>query len=413
MNAPPIRDMIVEHRADESDARHVKLGASPTTEPDVLIDLAHDPSVTVRAALALNPAAPAQANDILATDRDEKVRLLLARKLAALLPSLSAADQAQLYQETWETLSLLAADEATRVRAIIADAIKDLADVPHDLILRLAYDTEVSVYEPVIRLSPLLTTDDLIALIVRAPSVGTVRAVACRANLGPTVSDAIAATSDTVAIRALLANHSAQIREATVDALVAQSVDHPDWHEPLVRRPSLPPRTARLLAELVATSLLVVLAARADLAPALAEELRKRVTTRLTSQTGGRRGSDETTTEHALNQARVLAASGKLVEDCLLDAAALGEDRYAAALLAVAAGTPVSVVDRAASLRSAKGMVSLVWKAGFTMRAAVAVQFLLARLPPDGVLRAGPGESFPLAVEEMRWQLDFLGRMGR
>jgi hypothetical protein len=71
------------------------------------------------------------------------------------------------------------------------------------------------------------------------------------------------------------------------------------------------------------------------------------------------------------------------------------------------------VVDRAASLRSAKGMVSLVWKAGFTMRAAIAAQFLLARLPPDTVLTAGAGDSFPLAVEEMRWQLDFLGRMGR
>ena len=94
-------------------------------------------------------------------------------------------------------------------------------------------------------------------------------------------------------------------------------------------------------------------------------------------------------------------------------AARRGEARYAAALLAAAAGAPISVIDRAALLRSAKGMVSLVWKAGFTMRAAVAMQYLLARLPPAGVLMPGPGDSFPLAVEEMRWQLDFLGRIGR
>ncbi len=97
----------------------------------------------------------------------------------------------------------------------------------------------------------------------------------------------------------------------------------------------------------------------------------------------------------------------------MLDAARRGESCYAAALLAVAAGTPVSVVNRASSLRSAKGLVSLVWKAGFTMRSAVALQSLLARLGPDAVLTAGPGGVFPLAVEEMRWQLDFLGRMGR
>jgi nucleoside phosphorylase len=47
------------------------------------------------------------------------------------------------------------------------------------------------------------------------------------------------------------------------------------------------------------------------------------------------------------------------------------------------------------------------------MRAAIALQSLLARLGPDAVLIAGAGGSFPLAVEEMRWQLDFLGRMGR
>jgi hypothetical protein len=38
---------------------------------------------------------------------------------------------------------------------------------------------------------------------------------------------------------------------------------------------------------------------------------------------------------------------------------------------------------------------------------------LLARLAPNDVLRPGPAESFPLAIEEMRWQLDFLARMGR
>jgi hypothetical protein len=82
-------------------------------------------------------------------------------------------------------------------------------------------------------------------------------------------------------------------------------------------------------------------------------------------------------------------------------------------LLAVAAGTSVSVVDRAASLRSAKGLVSLVWKAGFTMRSAVALQSLLARLAPDAVISGGQCGNFPLGVEEMRWQLEFLDRMGR
>ena len=380
----------------------------------MLRNLAGDPSVTVRAALALNPAAPPQVNETLAGDPDERVRILLARKLTALAPSLSASDQAQLHRETWETLTALVADEAVRVRATIADAVKDMPTAPRELILRLANDTAMSVSEPVIRLSPLLTTDDLLALLAKAPAPGTALAVARRSHLDEAVSDAIAASADNAAIRALLANPSAQIREATLDALIARSVEHADWHEPLVRRPSLPPRAARMLSEIVATHLLEVLATRADLAPALAEELRRRLVARLQSDaeappSPGR--ADHGTGTGAM--ARALAERGELAEEAVLDAARRGEARYAAALLAVAAGMSVSVVDRAASLRSAKGLVSLVWKAGFTMRAAVALQSLLARLAPDAVLTGGPGGNFPLAVEEMRWQLEFLDRMGR
>jgi hypothetical protein len=155
-------DLVVDPGPQEpsSESRRVRLGVSTATEPDVLRNLADDPSVTVRAALALNPAAPTRVNDALAGDPDDRVRALLARRLATLAPSLSAADQTQLQRETWDTLARLVADEAVRVRATIADAVKDMPAAPRELILRLAHDTEISVSEPVIRLSPLLTTED-------------------------------------------------------------------------------------------------------------------------------------------------------------------------------------------------------------------------------------------------------------
>lgn len=401
-----------QQRCDMSESIRVRQSAGTKTEPDVLIDLARDPAITVRAALALNPRAPSACNEILAADSDERVRILLARKLAVLAPSLSAHEQTVLYQDTWNTLKALVQDEAVRVRAVIAETIKDLPDIPPDLALQLACDSDVSVYEPVIRFSPLLTSEELVSLVVNAPAAGTVIAVARRAELPPAVSDAIAGTSDAAAIRALLANPSAQIREATLDALIARSIDHPEWHEPLVRRPSLSVRAARMLSEIVATHLLEELAARADIPPPLAAELRRQISGRLAPPPDPN-AIDEPSHDEVLARAHALAMRGELGESAVLEAARRGEARYATALLAVAAGTQVSVVDRAASLRSAKGLVSLVWKAGFTMRAAIALQALLARLAPDAVLTAGPGGSFPLAVEEMRWQLDFLGRMGR
>jgi uncharacterized protein (DUF2336 family) len=397
---------------DADEAARVRLSAGAETSPDVLAELASDSSITVRAALALNETAPARVNQLLAKDRDHRVRILLARKLASLVPGLSPVQQARLHQDTWDALNTLVADEASRVRAVIAEAVKELPDAPRELIRRLAQDPDLSVYEPVIRLSPLLTTEDLVALVTRPPAAGTVLAVARRARLEPAVSDAIASTADTEAIRALLDNPMAQIREATLDALVARSVDHTDWHAPLVRRPSLPPRAARMLSEIVAGHLLSELARRADLSPSVAEKVRQRIAALLAVSDQASAPRDMSA-DDAVAAAHKLASQGELDEAALLEAARQGEARYAAALLAIAAGLPVSVVDRASSLRSAKGMVSLVWKAGFTMRVAVPLQTLLARLAPNDVLHPGPGDNFPLAVEEMRWQLDFLARMGR
>ena len=398
---------------DTGEAMRVRLSAHAATPSDALDNFASDRSVTVRAALAMNGAASAEANRRLARDEDERVRALLARKLANLLPNLSESAQARLQQETWELLSLLVADEAVRVRAAIADAVKDMDGIPRELITQLACDAALPVKEPVIRLSPLLTSNDLLALLVEAPGADTTLAVARRANLDEAVCDAIAETMHNEAIHALLANPQAQIREATLDALIARSVDHVEWHEPLVRRPKLPPRAAHALSDIVVTDLLAVLASRADLPASVTDELRVRLARRLGDEDVVPLARNEPSYRQALDEARSLAGRRELTEDVVLRAVRRGDTVNSAAQLAVAAAVGLSVVERASSLRSGKALVSLVWKAGFTMRAGVALQGLLARLPPEAILTPGRDGKFPLAVEEMRWQLDFLTRMAR
>ena len=152
------------------EARRVRQGADARAEPEVLRALASDRSVTVRAALALNPASPAAVDRMLASDPDERVRVLLARRLAGLLPNLAGPDQTRLQQQTYETLTALVADTAVRVRAAIADALKIMPEAPRALILRLAQDKAMMVAAPIIRFSPLLATEDLLALIADAQS---------------------------------------------------------------------------------------------------------------------------------------------------------------------------------------------------------------------------------------------------
>lgn len=392
-------------------AKRVRLAAAPGTAPEMLLGLATDPVVLVRAAVAINPSAPPPVDRLLAADPDARVRTLLARKLANLLPSLSSKQYEHLQEQVLATLSELVADEVVRVRAAIAEVVKGMPDAPHDLIMRLAQDGVVAVCDPVIRLSPLLTTDDLLGLIAAAPSPYTATAVANRPNLPEAVSDTIAAGTDADAIAALLANSSAAIREATLDALIERAPNHVSWHAPLVRRPRLTSRAARALSEMVATHLLDELARRADLDPVVALDLRRRLREQLRADgaaAGGSVGSSQ-----AMAVANRLADAGALDEDALIDAVHRGEARVATAMLAVAAEVPAAVVDRAARLRSAKGLVSLIWKAGFTMRCAPPVQMLLARLAPANTLRATSAGDFPLAVEEMRWQLGFLTQIAR
>jgi uncharacterized protein (DUF2336 family) len=391
----------------------VRLGAGAQTSPAVLYALASDPSVTVRAAVAMNAQAPTQVDGLLTRDGDERVRALLARKLATLGPGMSAPDRGALQQSAYDMLALLVSDEAVRVRAAITAVVQDMPGVPRELILRLARDAAVPVSDPVIRLSPMLTPADLLALIAAPSSPAMTVSVAGRSGLNEEVSDAIAGSANTAAITALLANKSAAIREATLDALVSRAAEHTEWHEPLVRRPLLPARAARALSEIVATHLLQVLSERADLSQELTQEISHRLERNLALRDARPLAAPDMTSAQALEAALALSAAGALSEDALMGAAQRGEVRFAAALLAVAAEVSLPVVDRAVSLRSAKGLVSLIWKAGFSMRVAGPLQALLARLPPAAMLPAGLGGSFPLATEEMRWQVDFLSRVGR
>jgi uncharacterized protein (DUF2336 family) len=390
----------------------VRLGASVDSSPDLLQELAADPAVTVRAAVALNSAAPAGADRILAHDDDDRIRTLLARKLAALVPSLKNAERDRLQHHALDVLADLVRDEAVRVRAAIADVLKEMPEAPHDLILHLAHDSEMPVSKQVTRLSPLLTTADLLGLLAAVPNRATAAAVAGRTGLNETLADAVAASSDTSAIGALLANRSAAIREATLDTLVTRAADQSDWHAALVRRPRLSPAAARALSGYVATHLLGELASRADLSPECADDLERRLTARLHDNVPPA-ATQTPKLDEAMEEARALAFCSQLDEAALLGAVQRGEPRMATAMLAVAASVPASVVERAAALRSAKALVSLVWRAGFSMRVAGPLQSLLARTPPADVLRSGPAGTFPLTLDEMRWQIDFLMRMRR
>jgi uncharacterized protein (DUF2336 family) len=400
---------------DSDEATRVRQGASETTSQEILRTLATDPSVTVRASLALNPALPDDVIAVLASDTDARVRTILSRKLAALTPTLHSEARQRMQNDAVASLTTLVAEAALRVRASIAESIRDMADGPRDIILRLAHDPAVMVCEPVILFSPMLTQEDLVMLIASGSPPSTMMAVANRPGIGMTVSDAIVGAAEPVAIRALLCNPTAQIRETTLDALAAQSEHHADWQEPLVNRTRLSARAQQMLSEIVTGHLLEVLAARSDLDPKVGQSLRAALgrngqgAARAPSRRGDGSPQIEIDPQMAVEQAETLHKAGRLDDYAILDALRTNKMASAVAMLAVKAGMTVPNVERACTLRSARAVVSLAWQAGLSAQTSVVLQTMLANLAPEQVLRPDKSAGFPLSEDEMRWQLAFLG----
>jgi len=374
--------------------------------PELLYFLAQDADPTVRSAVAANQATPVQADMLLARDGDGEVRQDLARKIALLAPGLTAQEQDRLRRLTYEVLEILVRDQVTRVRQIIAEALKDVADAPPEIIQRLARDREIVVAGPVLQFSPLLSDSDLLEIIGGAPIPGAREAVARRRAVAMPVTDAIGASDDIAAITALLDNPSAQIREELLDQLIERAPPTVAWHRPLVQRPRLPGGAAVRLARFVALNLLSILRERRDFDPETTRELAATVMRRIAEE-GAADAAPADPAEAALARAQQLHAAGKL-DDAAVAAAIRGERGFAKAALAVLAKLPLDAVDKVLAAHSAKGVVALAWQAGLSMRTAVTLQTGLAHIAPSAVVRPRADNGYPLTPEAMRWQLDFL-----
>ncbi|AIB10730.1 hypothetical protein ABAZ39_01585 [Azospirillum argentinense] len=408
-----------------------RVAASPETRPELLYFLAADAVTEVRQAIATNAGTPRQADLMLAKDREVAVRGALAQKVARLLPDLSADQASQIERLTLECLEALARDQATEVRGILSEALKELPGAPHGVINTLARDVELSVCAPVLQFSPILTDEDLSDIIMRGPVAGALSAIAGRKQISASVADAIARSDDEAAMTALLANPSAQIREETLDRILDQAPQHEPWHAPLVRRPRLPARAVARLASFVADNLLKVLRERTDLDPAAARALAEGVRARVNRGAGGNGGGGagmarglvdfgeeelghlpgdkDKAAERPADKAARLNKEGKLTEKLLEGALAEGDRAFVLAGLGELAQLPMPIIDRIIGTHAPRAVTSLVWRCGLSMRFARQVQLRIAQIPPKTALMAKEGVLYPMSDDEMRWQLAFFG----
>ncbi len=144
--------------------------------------------------------------------------------------------EAELYSDVF---TRLLADMETAVRAELAQRFSTHLTAPRSLIRRFASD-EIEVAAPVLQASPVLTDEDLLA-VVRTQGQGHLRAVSRRASVSETVSDVIVARSDDETLQTLLGNEGATLsRQASANA-IDRAKANPELHAVVVDRKTLPP----------------------------------------------------------------------------------------------------------------------------------------------------------------------------
>lgn len=373
--------------------------------PDVLHYLAIHGAPATRAAVATNSATTAVTNRLLADDTSEDVRAELAAKIGRLIPGLSERESSQIYALTIETLESLARDAAVRVRAILADAIKTMDCIPHDIIMILARDLNAIVSVPILEYSPLLSSADLMEIIACGQVSEALAAIARRKTVDGDVSARLVQTLDVSAVAALLVNSDAEIRKETMDRIISQAEEIGTWHMPLALRADLSARAIRRIASLVGASIVECLAARNDLSDETRARLNKELRARLAEESDLLEPDGE-----CRSPADVVAEArteGRLDDWFVEQAAQRGQRELVVHALATLAQIDPATVRKIFSSGQAKPIVSLVWHAHLSMRVAFKIQTFLLKIPSRNVLPARAGIAFPLSREEMRWHLNY------
>lgn len=383
-----------------ADGKIKKLAGQAKTHPEMLYYLATNGDAETRCVVAANEATPIQADEILADDGLDDVREALALKIGRLLPDLPADARTDVGQKSLDILQKLASDELPKVRAIVAEAIKNAKHIPKEMALSLARDMETMVSAPVLQYSPLLSDEDLSEIISAGAAGGALDAIARRANLGEDVSHDLVATLDRSAIGSLLSNDSAQIREDTLDAIIDNAPQESSWHAPLAGRGELSLRAMKRISSFVASYLVSDMIERNQLDETAAEE----VLTTARQQIEGERIDDDLSSQWQ-SDAEALFAQGA-IDDARIRSF-IKDNKRGLLIHCLAQTADLSSHDVSGMLRAKDGklITALTWKSGLTMRTAVSLQRSVALINAKDVVYAKEGFDYPMDENDMDWLL--------
>lgn len=380
------------------------LAAHQDLEPEILYFFATDEAPEVRREVAENVGTPLQADLILSGDTDEEVRAELAHKIGRLVPDLNADENEKVTELALEVLEILARDELPRVRAIIAEELKNANNVPVKIIRRLAEDLEEIVSVPILEYSPLLNESDLLEIIARGLKSRALVAVARRKSVSEPVVDAVVETNDSPAVQAVLENDAADISERTFDTIAEEAESNTEWHNAMVYRDDMPLKTVVRIASFVSAALMEALVERNKGDQPLVDKLRKTVRKRI--ERGDLEPEEGDGRMSAYDRAEGDYNGGILNEARLSEAIDQEDNAYVRYALHLIAELEKETVSKMLNTASPKAIVALCWKAGLSMNLALKLQRSLGRITPSNLIKPDPGGGYPIDEEDLEWYLE-------
>ena len=417
----PAYEKAREIAASGNEEERRKLAEHEDLEPEILYYFATDASADVRKAVAINRGTPLQADRILAEDTDEDVRAELANKIGRLVPELDPKENARLAEMVIDILEVLARDELPRVRAIVAEELKNASNVPKSLVLQLASDLEDIVAAPILEYSPLLNQADLLELLARGMRSRKVIALARRRDLDVAVSDALVAKNDLHAIGALVANKNAKISVKAFDVIAEKAEMNKEWHNAMVYRDDLPLRTVLRIASFVSAALMEALISRNQQSKEHVEGLRKAVRDRIergdlpgldavlpsaASQPDHADDAEKGVSDLVVQRVKKDREAGILTEAHLIRQVAKKDSEYVKAALIELSDLPSKAVNQMLGTRTAKAVVAIAWKAGLSMNAAMRLQRDFADIKRDDIMGAGADGGYPFSEADLDWYVE-------
>ncbi|WP_417783905.1 DUF2336 domain-containing protein [Terasakiella pusilla] len=232
-----------------------------------------------------------------------------------------------------EIFRLLMRDAEVRVREALSENLKDNPSLPNDVALSLAKDVE-SVSLPVLEFSDVLSEEDLLEL-VQTQGPGKQAAIANRATVSQSLSDALVANGNDEVVATLVSNEGADISDATFHKVVDQFGKSDRVQDGMVNRSHLPLAISERLVSVVSEKYRERLVTKHELSPHMAMDLvlhsREKATLGLSE---GSSDADLGTLVHSMNR------NGRLTLSIVMRSLCIGDVAFFEAALVELASIP-------------------------------------------------------------------------